>query len=194
MLKSTYQKKRKVVNEYMLDLTEGCAREDYVQRANLLKELHDKYVLVPNIEESLKDTADTINEHTRERKHLQKNVSIFQRRIEQQKNMNDKHYNDKASESAALLGDYNRLHKENRILQKRLDALENDFQTVSTNLEKVKAKKPEPLPAVRTNRQLRRAETTSNLMNIWVKEKAKITSGSTFGAPVTKGKHLHSNG
>lgn len=41
------------------------------EKMNALKELHCKYVAVHDLEVNIKDSNDTINENTRQRKHFQ---------------------------------------------------------------------------------------------------------------------------
>jgi hypothetical protein len=57
------QKKRRVIQMFTVDLTDGVAREATL-RAAVLKELHDKYVAALGLENSLKNANETIDEHT----------------------------------------------------------------------------------------------------------------------------------
>ena len=165
--KTSLMKKRRIIQMFTIDLTEGVAREDVAAKADKLKELHDKYVAAHNLEETLKDANETIDEHTRQRKHLQQSVMLLQRQVQQQKEITTKHYTSKSAENSVLLNDINRLQKENRTLKKRLESTNSDVEMLKSSL--IKARQS-------TKSAMRPRVTQQNIMDNYMKEKTKTTA------------------
>jgi chromosome segregation ATPase len=189
--KVTLIKKRRVIQLFTADLTEGVTREDPSAKAGLLKELHDKYVAVQDLEESLKDANETIDEHTRHRKHLQQSVMLLQRQVHQQQEITSKHFATKAAEHSLFLADFNRLQKENRTLMKRFETAKSDAEMLESNFRRLKQGQREQ--QLRQARRLRTVTPTPerHVMNDWVKEKSRTGVMSTLSVVDSRGKYLH---
>jgi len=184
-------KKRRVIQIFNEDLKEGVSRSSFEEQLSVLKELHDKYVAVHNLEENIKDANDTINEHTRQRKHLQESVMLLQKSVKQQQKTAMKHLEGKSSENSQLLSDLNMLQKENRTLSKRLDLVRSDLDMVKTNLKRVKQATQEQRIKQQKLSQSSLGPQT-RVTGDWVKENAR--TGATSGVSVidSRGKYLHS--
>lgn len=184
-------KKRRVIQIFTADLREGVSRSTIDERTSVLKELHDKYVAVHDLEENIKDANDTINENTRQRKHLQESVMLLQKSVNQQKTTTMKHFEAKSAENSQLLSDLNAIQKENRSLRKRLDLVLADVDMLQSNLKRVQATAREQ--SIKRQRLAHSAmQQQSRVTSDWVK---KNTSGKTMtGISVAdgRGKYLHS--
>jgi WD40 repeat protein len=183
--KATLLKKRRVIQMFNVDLTEGVAREDPGAKAAVLKELHDKYVAAPDLEDTLKDANETIDEHTRQRKYLQQSVMLLQRQVHQQQEITAKHFTTKSAENSILLSDLNRLQKENRTLKKRLDNAKSDVEMLESNLRRVRQAQL---------RQARSAQSAlgQHAMVDWVKQKSQTGASQSVSVIDGRGKYLHS--
>ncbi|OHT03465.1 hypothetical protein TRFO_06721 [Tritrichomonas foetus] len=188
--KLTLAKKRRIIQMFTADLNDGVSREDVTMKANTLKELHDKYVAVHNLEETLKDANETIDEHTRQRKHLQQSVMLLQRQVNQQQEITTKHFTTKSSENSSLLNDLNRLAKENRTLRKRLDNTKSDVEMLESNLKRVRQAAHE-----QQMKQARNIKATmggkQKVMDDWVKQKSRTGAQTQFNFFDSRGKYLH---
>jgi chromosome segregation ATPase len=185
-------KKRRVIQMFTMDLTAGVARENLAAKAAVLKELHDKYVAAQDLEETLKDANETIDEHTRQRKHLQQSVMLLQRQVQQQQEITAKHFTTKSAENSTLLTDLNRLQKENRELKKRLDNAQGDVEMLQSNLRRVRQAQREQ--QLRQARQVRAEPIVPprHVMGDWVKEKFHTGPGASVSVVDSRGKYLHS--
>lgn len=192
--KQTLSKKQRVIQMFTIDLTEGVQRDDIINRANIIKTLHDKYVAQHDLEDNLKDTNETLNEQTRHRKHLQQSVMLLQRQIHQQQDITSKQYNSKSAQNAYLLGDLNRLQRENRLLKKRLDKARTDMENLELNLKKFKQSTQEQLG----KNEKRYAQTSlgprpqKKAMSDWIQKKTRTGMVSQVSVFDTRGKILHS--
>jgi predicted RNase H-like nuclease (RuvC/YqgF family) len=174
-------------------LTEGVAREDITSRGNMLKELHDKYVAAHDLEETMKDANETIDEHTRQRKHLQQSVMLLQRQVHQQQELTSKHFTTKAAENSALLLELNRLQKENRTLKKRLENATGDVDMLESNLRRVRQATQEQRAVQARIVKSAMAGPQQHVMGEWVKQKSK-TGGVSISVEDARGKYLHTGG
>ena len=190
--KATLQKKRRIIQMFTMDLQEAVSRPDPTSRASSVKELHDKYVATQNLEETLKDANETIDERTRQRKHLQQSVMLLQRQAHQQQAITTKHFVSKAAENSALLGDLNRLQKENKILKKRLDNAYADIDMLETNLKKVRQATHDQ--KLRQARSVKSALTPQrpHVMGEWVKQKSRVGQASAVSVVDGRGRFVHS--
>jgi chromosome segregation ATPase len=189
--KQVLSKKRRIIQMFTVDLTEGVKREDITSKANTIKELHDKYVAAQDLEETLKDANETIDEHTRQRKHLQQSVMLLQRQVHQQQEITSKHFTTKAAENSALLTELNRLQKENRTLKKRLENANSDVDMLESNLKRLKPPEPGMAQGTRTAKSVL-VPTHEHAMGEWVKQKTKTGAPSTVSVVDGRGKYLHS--
>jgi chromosome segregation ATPase len=131
-------KKKRIIQMFTIDVTEGVGREDSASKAGCLRELYEKYVATPNLEKTLKNANETIEDHTRQRKHLQQSVMLLQRQLHQQQEITAKHFAAKSAQCSLLLSDFNRLQKENWMLRKRLDNAQSDAEMLESNLKKAR--------------------------------------------------------
>ena len=189
--KAALNKKRRIIQIYTVDLQESVARPTPELQAGSIKMLHDKYVAAHNLEESLKDANDTINEHTRQRKHLQKSVMNLQKQQRQQRTMATTHFSKITSENSILLNELNRLLKENRDLTKRLNIVRGDVSMVESNLKRLRQNTNEQAK-MRQRRTQSVLHQGTKVMNDWVQEKNRQISGSRLSVVDTRGKYLHS--
>lgn len=180
--KTSLMKKRRIIQMFTIDLTEGVSREDISMKADKLKELHDKYVATHNLEETLKDANETIDEHTRQRKHLQQSVMLLQRQVQQQKEITTKHYTTKSAENSMLLNDINRLQKENRILKKRLESTNVDVEMLKSSLNKARQT---------TKSAMRPKVQQQNIMDNYMKEKTTGKSSHAYTILDSRGNIFH---
>ncbi|OHT12433.1 hypothetical protein TRFO_17699 [Tritrichomonas foetus] len=187
-------KKRRVIQMFTLDLTEGVQKDDANNKTNVLKELHDKYVATHNLEENLKDANETIDEHTRQRKHLQQSVMLLQRQVHQQQEITSKHYTTKSAENSVLLSDLNRLQKENHMLRKKLDNAKSDQEMLETNLKRVKMTTQEKMLKIpqRNAKTALGPREQKRVMGDWVKQKSRTGTASQVSVVDSRGKYLHS--
>ena len=184
-------KKRRVIQMFMLDLKEGALKNDVTHKANILKQMHDKYVANHNVEETLKDANETINEQTRQRKHLQESVMLLQRQVHQQQDMSTRHYKTKSSENSVLLSELNRLKKENHMLHQKLENAKTDQEMLESNLKKVRAATQEQMMG-KQKRMAKTALQPTRVMGDWVKQKTKTATTSHVSVVDSRGKYLHS--
>jgi chromosome segregation ATPase len=194
--KAVLIKKRRIIHMFTVDLTEGVAREDITSRANTLKELHDRYVAAHDLEATMKDANETIDEHTRQRKHLQQSVMLLQRQVHQQQEIASKHFTTKSSENSALLTELNRLQKENRTLKKRLESTKTDVDMLESNLKRARqaALDQQIVQASKTPKSLL-PPVHHQVMDDWVKEKTRSGEGRSSVSVVDgRGKYLHTGG
>ena len=190
--KQTLAKKKRIIQMYTADLIDGISQKDLTQKANKLKELHDKYVAVHNLEETLKDANETIDEHTRQRMHLQQSVMLLQRQVNQQKEITDKHFVTKSKENSSLLNDLNRLQKENRSLKKRLDNTRNDIEMLESNLKRVRlAAQEQKMKQTRLIKAMQGTKKQQKVVDDWVKQKSRTGAQSQFNFYDTRGNYLH---
>lgn len=179
-------KKRKVIEIFTADLQEYADLASLNGRTNCVKELHEKYVVAQDLEENIKDADDTIDENTRQRKHLQENVMLLQRSVRQQRTTALKHYEAKSEENSQLLIDLNTLQKENKNLAKKLDLVEQDVDMLRSNLRRVRlAQKEQNRKRIRTTGST--IGLTSRVTRDWVKK------NQGYGVAVVdgRGKYLH---
>lgn len=184
-------KKRRVIHMFTTDLDEAVALEDVGARAAVLKELYDKFVATQDLEESLKDANETIDDHTRHRKHLQQSVMLLQRQVQQQQDITAKHFAAKSSENSLFLMDINKLQRENRILKLRLDNARSDAEMLETNLRRVRqTKREQQLKQTRARTALGHPQ--PSVAGDWVKEKSRAGAISATSVVDGRGKYLHS--
>ena len=190
--RATLQKKRRIIQMFTMDLQEAVARTDPSSQANSVKELHDKYVAAQNLEETLKDANEATDERTRQRKHLQQSVMLLQRQAHQQQEITTKHFVSKAAENSHLLGDLNRLQKENNILKKKLDNAHADIDMLETNLKKVRqASHDQKLRQARSVKSAL-APQRPHMMGEWVKQKSRVGQASAVSVVDGRGRFVHS--
>lgn len=191
--KASLQKKLRLIHMFTVDLREGFSPgADPSTKAAVLKQIHDKYVASRNIEDTLKDANETIDEHTRQRRHLQQSVALLQRQQHQQQEITTKHFVTKQVENSALLAELNRLQKENRTLKRRLDNTKSDVQMLESNLKRVRqATMEQKARQTRTVRSVL-APAQSHVTGEWVRQKVRVPgqeSGFTYSD--ARGKYVH---
>ena len=148
-----------------------------------------------DLEENIKDANDTINENTRQRKHLQESVMLLQKSVNQQKATTMKHFEAKSAENSQLLSDLNMLQKENRSLTKRLDLVQADVDMLQANLKRVQqAAREQQLKRSRLTHSAL-APSSNRATGDWVKTN-QVAQGKINGVSVAdgRGKYLHSKG
>lgn len=191
---SSLNKKKKIIKMFRNDLIDGIKIRQ-VDPSILLKDLYDKYVVKQNLEQSLKDTTETIDANTRTRRHLQQSVMLLQRQSQQQQQISQKHWSAKSNENSTLLIDYNELMKENKQLRKRLDLINSDIEMMETNLKKAQQQSQE-----QSFKRKRMAQTAlgirkKKIVGEWVSQKAQNTGAhSNVKVVDSRGRYLHSSG
>jgi chromosome segregation ATPase len=182
-------KKQRVIQMLTVDLTEGVARTDPVGKPGIIKELHDKYVAAQDLEGSLKNANETVDEHTRQRKHLQQSVMLLQRQAHQQQEITAKHLTTKVAENSTLLNDLNRLQRENRLLKRKVENTRSDVEMLESNLRRVRQATME--------RQMQQARVAKSLpgaphhaVGDWIKEKSRTGIPSSVAVVDSRGKYL----
>ena len=191
--KTSLQKKLRLIQMFTFDLRSGFgAGTDPAAKAAVLKQIHDKYVASQDVEDTLKDANETIDEQTRQRLHLQKSVALLQRQQHQQQEITTKYFVNKQVENSALLAELNRLQKENRTLKRRLDNTRSDVEMLETNLKRVRqANLEQKARQTRTVRSVM-APAPTHLTGEWVRQKARAPGQeSAFSYSDARGKYVH---
>ncbi|KAK8883114.1 hypothetical protein M9Y10_045762 [Tritrichomonas musculus] len=188
-------KKKRVIQMFTVDLTEGVQKEDAGNKMKILKALHDKYVASHNLEETLKDANEAIDDNTRHRKHLQQSVMLLQRQIHQQQDITTKHFTGKSAENAVLLNDLNRLQKENRTLKKKVDNAKSDVEMLESNLKRFRQSNQDQ----KIKQDQRMAKTSygprvqKKIMGDWIQEQSTARATSRISVVDSRGKYIRSS-
>ena len=174
---------------FTIDLNEGVQRKNIQDRMSVLKELHDKYVAIHDLEENIKDANDTINENTRQRKHLQESVMLLQKSVNQQKATMMTHFGAKSVESSQLISDLNTLQKENRSLRQRLELVHSDVEMLKSRLRAANREQQ--------NKKARIAKSSiagqrTGVMSDWIKSNQSSQGNNVVNVVDGRGKYLHS--
>lgn len=181
--KTVLEKKKRVIQVFSEELKEDIKSADCLA---YVKNLHEKYVLVTDIENNIKDENGAIKDQTRQRRQLQENVLLLQKSAKQQKSMMDKHFKTKSIENTQLILDLNELQKENRTLITKLELIKSDVDMVNANLKRIRQTRAEQiqkrLGTVRSSLGPRPLVTSD-----WVKNRV----GSSVTVVDGRGKYLH---